>query len=265
MKRISNEIELWTVDNLVSTKECQQLIKEAGIDYNPKNSTNLVGSGFKPSEVQSNINIDVDPSSGKGAMKTFSRNSYTSFVKDSPLTKLFIKRAKSIISDITDKPIGTTEGIQVQRYHPGQKYNPHYDTFEGKDSVNQRSWTVMIYLNEDCKGGTTYFPKVGKGLRISPKEGMAAVWNNLDTDYCRKQKTLHMGEEVTEGVKYIVTVWFRNPPGPEYKCSQIESFKSHRKKEPKELVDDSYFPCWWDFFLLLFGVMVIGLLIMSLF
>jgi len=217
MKRITDKIQLWTLDNFVSSDECSKLIE---LGYQ---------KGFVASSVQSNINTKVDPSHDKGSMKTYARNSYTSFVGDSEIGNTFINKAKKILNDMKE-PFGSIEGLQIQRYKPGQKYNPHYDSFEDKTGTDQRSWTVMVYLGsgkdtEPLEGGGTLFTKLD--LRIIPKKGTAVIWNNLDSKHCRQQNTMHMGEAVTRGTKYIVTIWFRNPSGNEYICNKMESFKTH--------------------------------------
>ncbi len=90
------------------------------------------------------------------------------------------------------------ENLQVQKYEKNQQYNPHYDSFSHKDGKDQRSWTVMVYLDlNNLKGGSTYFPKID--LRIEPEKSMAIVWNNLRDDYCRDENTLHTGTQVSSG------------------------------------------------------------------
>jgi len=215
MERISHKIQLWTVDNFASDQECDQIIKEAYL------------KGFQPSSVQSDIHTDAEPKEGIGAMKTVARNSYTSFIGQSQVGDKLIQKATKILENMNVK-FSSVEGLQVQRYKPNEHYNPHYDSFENKTSSDQRSWTVMIYLGSGSdkvplEGGETFFPKLD--LRITPKKGKAVIWNNLDSRFCRKQKTLHMGEDVIKGTKYVVTMWFRAMP--ENICPIMESFQSH--------------------------------------
>ncbi|RWW68932.1 hypothetical protein BHE74_00023507 [Ensete ventricosum] len=53
------------------------------------------------------------------------------------------------------------EDIQVLRYEPGQKYDPHYDYFSDKVNIargGHRIATVLMYLTDVAKGGETVFP-----------------------------------------------------------------------------------------------------------
>lgn len=55
------------------------------------------------------------------------------------------------------------EDIQVLRYEPGQKYDPHYDYFADKVNIargGHRTATVLMYLTDVAKGGETVFPEV---------------------------------------------------------------------------------------------------------
>jgi prolyl 4-hydroxylase len=107
------------------------------------------------------------------------------------------------------------ETMQGQRYAPGQHFRAHHDYFhEGESywaamqaSGGQRTWTAMIYLNDVAEGGATWFPQAG--VRIAPRRGMLLAWNNMNPDGSPNQLTLHEGMPVVEGVKYIVTKWFR--------------------------------------------------------
>ncbi|MGJ3626169.1 2OG-Fe(II) oxygenase [Sphingomonas sp. MMS24-JH45] len=68
----------------------------------------------------------------------------------------------------------------------------------------------MIYLNEVEEGGATWFPK--GGVCAVPRKGMALIWNNMSADGSPNTATLHEGMPVVDGVKYIVTKWFREQP-----------------------------------------------------
>lgn len=110
------------------------------------------------------------------------------------------------------------EPLQGQIYAKDQEFKPHTDYFEpdGPDyyrycSVSgQRTWTVMIYLNEPEEGGITRFVSIGEDIR--PETGKLLAWNNLGPDKQPNFNTLHHGMKVIEGHKYIVTKWFRERP-----------------------------------------------------
>ena len=110
------------------------------------------------------------------------------------------------------------ETLQGQRYAPTQHFRTHHDYFHEGESYwpkmqaggGQRTWTAMIYLNEVEEGGATWFPQAG--IRAAPRRGMLLTWNNMEPDGRPNTKTLHEGIPVVEGVKYIVTKWFREQP-----------------------------------------------------
>jgi prolyl 4-hydroxylase len=107
------------------------------------------------------------------------------------------------------------ETMQGQRYAPGQHFRAHHDYFHQGESYwprmkaagGQRTWTAMIYLNAVEEGGATWFPQAG--VRVRPERGLLLAWNNMADDGSPNEATLHEGLPVVEGVKYIITKWFR--------------------------------------------------------
>ena len=103
------------------------------------------------------------------------------------------------------------EQAQIQHYSVSQQFKPHWDAFEptldeAYNSVGQRTWTFMMYLNNVEEGGETYFPKLNE--TIVPKIGKAVLWNNLDANGDINRDTKHEGKPVIKGEKYIITKWF---------------------------------------------------------
>ena len=119
------------------------------------------------------------------------------------------------IAALLGVPPENGETMQGQRYAPGQQFRAHHDYFhEGesywprmRESGGQRTWTAMVYLNDVTGGGATWFPQAG--LRVKPRRGLLLAWNNMMPDGRPNTATLHEGMPVVEGVKYIVTKWFR--------------------------------------------------------
>lgn len=110
------------------------------------------------------------------------------------------------------------EPLQGQRYAVGQEFKPHTDYFTpgGPDweqycaVAGQRTWTFMIYLNEVEAGGATRFKAVGKTFQ--PEPGKLVCWNNRRPDGRENPNTLHHGMKVRQGVKYVITKWYRERP-----------------------------------------------------
>ena len=107
------------------------------------------------------------------------------------------------------------EPMQGQRYEIGQEFKAHTDYFEpqGRDYdkycavAGQRTWTVMLYLNEVEAGGATRFKAVDK--IIQPEIGKVVAWNNLRPDGTPNPSTIHHAMKVRAGLKYVVTQWYR--------------------------------------------------------
>jgi prolyl 4-hydroxylase len=108
------------------------------------------------------------------------------------------------------------EPLQGQRYAKDGFYRPHYDAFD-KDKKSlyaqhtqnggQRTWTCMVNLNTPQKGGGTVFPNLD--LTVPAKQGQLLLWNNIHADGEINPLSLHGGEKVLSGKKYIITQWFR--------------------------------------------------------
>lgn len=110
------------------------------------------------------------------------------------------------------------EPVQGQRYAVGQEFKAHTDYFEpsGVDfhrfcsESGNRTWTVMVYLNEPYAGGATRFKAIDK--TVQPETGKLLAWSNLRANGTANAATLHHGMKVRSGTKYVVTKWFRERP-----------------------------------------------------
>jgi prolyl 4-hydroxylase len=110
------------------------------------------------------------------------------------------------------------EPLQGQRYRGGEEFKAHSDFFyvdqpywaEYSSHGGQRTWTAMIYLAPPTRGGGTGFPLLE--IEVEPRPGRLLAWNNMALDGSPNPWTLHSGEPVIKGAKYIVTKWFRERP-----------------------------------------------------
>ena len=110
------------------------------------------------------------------------------------------------------------EPLQGQRYAVGQEFKGHTDYFEptGIDYdrycsvAGNRTWTVMVYLNQPEAGGATRFKAIDK--IVQPETGKLVTWNNRRPDGTLNPATLHHGMKVRSGVKYVITKWYRERP-----------------------------------------------------
>ena len=91
------------------------------------------------------------------------------------------------------KPCGLNELFCFYRYKDGQQFKPHLDEAFKRSETELSLITLLIYLNEDFEGGTTYL--IGVNENIYPKTGMLLLFDHT---------ILHAGMSVTAGTKYVL-------------------------------------------------------------
>ena len=124
-----------------------------------------------------------------------------------------IYRIEARIAKLLRWPVKYGEGLQVLRYRKGAQYLPHYDYFDARDAGTplllarggQRVATLIIYLNQPAAGGATVFPDLD--LHIAPKRGQAVFFSYPLA--LPSSLSLHGGEPVAAGEKWIATKWLR--------------------------------------------------------
>jgi predicted 2-oxoglutarate/Fe(II)-dependent dioxygenase YbiX len=126
-----------------------------------------------------------------------------------------VNRFKQVNSAITGLPIENQESPHFIKYEVGGKYSPHFDFFkEGTEYYDkcvsrggQRVFSTILYLNDNFEGGETHFPKLD--LTVKPIAGKIFCWRNLNEDGSLNKESLHGGNPVVSGVKYILVIWTR--------------------------------------------------------
>ena len=186
------KLELFMVRDFLDDETCAALIARIDARRRPSEIADDQGiAAFRTSET-----CDLDPSDPA------------------------VAEVDEVIAALLGLSADLSEPTQGQRYAPGQEFKPHTDTFEptGADyylhcaESGNRSWTVMIYLNQPEEGGATRFKTIGK--TIHPEAGKLLAWNNLLPDGRPNPAALHQGMKVRRGTKYIVTKWFRERAVP---------------------------------------------------
>ena len=195
IERICNKplIERW--GNFASDEECKLLIK--GVEDEFQKSF-----GFVYAEKKGRI---VDH-----------RTSSTSFDKEKKSEFIRLRCFEILKNRLPNLELDHVEPVQVTRYAPGEFYKQHYDFFNNKGVdyyiANDRRATVIVYLNDDYTGGSTKFQELP--VEQQPKTGLALFWEyNYDIETNRL--TLHSGEPVLEGVKFIAQAFIRNGKWPD--------------------------------------------------
>jgi hypothetical protein len=185
--------QIFTVEQMLSEAQCAELLA-------------VLKGHFQPSTV-----VDQEKNGNDGY-----RTSSTAYLEQvAPEIHTDIKSQICTAVGI-DAPY--LESLQVQRYEPGEQYKVHTDWFHQSSptyeeciaGIGQRTWTCLVYLNDDFCGGGTRFTDLD--IDIKPKTGMALCWNNLSPLGKPNVLTNHSGLPVAKGAKFIVSAWFREKP-----------------------------------------------------
>lgn len=124
-----------------------------------------------------------------------------------------VRRIETRIANLVNWPVERGEGMQVLHYRVGAEYRPHFDFFppdaRGTPAIlergGQRLASVLMYLNEPACGGGTVFPEIG--VTVGAHRGQALFFSYEDPR--RDSKTLHAGQPVIAGEKWLATKWLR--------------------------------------------------------
>ena len=183
---------LVVLDNVLSSEECDELVS-------------LSANKLKRSKI-------VDPATGGDAVIA-DRTSYGAFfaLNETP----FIANLDRRLSELMSWPVENGEGIQILKYAVGGEYKPHFDYFPPRDQGSkghlnqggQRVSTLVMYLTDVLEGGETIFPELG--LAVSPKKGSAVYFEYCNSHGQVDPLTLHGGNPVVQGEKWIATKWMR--------------------------------------------------------
>ncbi|EER26925.1 hypothetical protein D8B26_002532 [Coccidioides posadasii str. Silveira] len=117
------------------------------------------------------------------------------------------------------------EPISVQRYHVDGFFTYHYDQFAAPPNRRNRRSTFNVFLEGDCTGGGTHFPRIPRptdpnwcqyidcestepGTIFKPIAGAAVFWLNTRDNGTGYDETLHAGMPVKSGRKIGMNIWF---------------------------------------------------------
>ena len=174
-----------------------------------------------------------------------------------------VRRIEERIAAFAMIPADHGEGMQILRYEPGQKYDPHFDYFQDDENVKhggQRVATVLMYLSDVERGGETVFPRgeplaeeyrarrtpgdgdtrfpsscaAGKA-HVAPRRGSALLFWSVDPMGHDDPKSLHGGCAVERGEKWTATKWLRHGPyGAEREQRAKARIRDARASEKKK-------------------------------
>ncbi|MEQ1831093.1 MAG: 2OG-Fe(II) oxygenase [Pirellula sp.] len=184
----ADKLQLYTIQDFLSHDECDELVMISALNLRPSTIT----TGDRDRGYRTRTTCEL------------------SLISDPVVAKIDERIAHALGIQLS-----YSECIQAQRYEVGQQFKQHTDYFEPgtteydkfANSMGNRTWTFMVYLNEVERGGGTRFIAVDH--TIQPQKGMAVVWNNLNPDGTTNPFTLHAGLPVEAGFKVVITKWFR--------------------------------------------------------
>jgi len=115
---------------------------------------------------------------------------------------------------LTGYPYGNIEPLQLVKYLPGQKYEPHFDygaacDYEENMANGHRHVTMLVYLNSvpDEYNAHTTFPKLS--IKMNPVAHSAIVFNDCLPNGQEDPRTLHGGSPPSNGTKIAINIWIR--------------------------------------------------------
>jgi prolyl 4-hydroxylase len=195
VETLSETPRIYRLPNFLSNGECERLI-------------NLAKDKLTPSMV-----VDNDDQKGNGVLSP-ARTSKGYFLEENDRDET-VRKIEKLIVEVTGIPIENGEPLHVLQYPLNGKYEPHHDYFDadsagGKaalDRGGQRVATVIMYLNTPQKGGETSFPDAS--IKVTAKKGDAVFFHNVLPSGVEDPLTLHGGDPVLEGEKWIATRWVR--------------------------------------------------------
>lgn len=195
VQTLSETPRIYLLPNFLSNGECEHLI-------------DLAKDSLTPSMV-----VDNDDQNGNG-ISSPARTSKGYFLEEKDRDET-VRKIEKLIAEVTGMPIENGEALHVLQYPLNGEYRPHHDYFDadspgGKaalDRGGQRVATVIMYLNTPQKGGETSFPKTS--IQVTAKKGDAVFFHNVLPSGEEDPLTLHAGNPVLEGEKWIATRWIR--------------------------------------------------------
>ena len=140
--------------------------------------------GYEPAMVQTE--------SGQKIVESV-RNNQRILFKDKKLAQSIWNNARDFANQKLGNSIaiGLNEMFRFYKYEKNQEFKKHRDQSYIRNELESSYYTLMIYLNDDFKGGETTFGS----LKIHPKKGSCLIFfHDLE----------HEGTKLISGEKYIL-------------------------------------------------------------
>jgi prolyl 4-hydroxylase len=142
------------------------------------------------------------------------RRAHTARMRD-PLRDVVVWNLERRLAERSLLPAENAEPFTIIRYGPGDEYRPHADYYDPADPGSrtglaqggQRVATFLAWLNRPAAGGATSFPRAE--LSVEPTPGAGLLFFNCRPDGEPDPTTVHAGEPVTAGEKWLASRWIR--------------------------------------------------------
>lgn len=172
------------IEEVLDLPTCEELIR-----------ISEAGANFRPSVIR-DADTPHDDSETIDRARRSSDSTVIGFGTLSCVDVIYEKITKLIGCDISQ-----LEPMQVVRYGPGDRFQPHHDA----DGKLRRTKTVLVYLNDQFDGGYTYFPMIETA--IQPLAGAALIFDNIDATGKVIPESLHESTTIEKGIKYVCNIW----------------------------------------------------------
>lgn len=198
MEVVSQRPRAYVIDQFLSDYEADAIVAYAKERVAASTVGNADAGGVRASETRTSKNTWINRNAGPVFETLFRRAGDLLRIKDEVLTVH-----------------NSAEDLQVVNYQVGQKYDAHHD-WGVNGYAESRYLTLLLYLNDmphENAGGETAFPKGnnGRGMKIRPRKGTAALFYSLLPDGNGDDLSLHAALPVTEGEKWLANFWVWDP------------------------------------------------------
>lgn len=198
-----------TYNQFIDADMCRDLIDRANVISKdlPTYDANLAKNFVECLSTQKESGYFIDESRGNRTQIFFDRND--------PL--IFPIRKK--IAELANLPLEHQTRPLLTIYSEGDEYKNHFDYIPSPGQGGQRLKSIVLYLNDDYEGGTTYFEQ--HRLFINPEKGKLLIFDNIKQEIWkfvgeelfyrngRDESVKHKVIPVRKGKKFVIVLWIR--------------------------------------------------------
>jgi predicted 2-oxoglutarate/Fe(II)-dependent dioxygenase YbiX len=188
-KNLKDFIKIY--DNVLEINFVSKIVKYLSKLEKPAFRKGFVLNRNKGSELNTNHRI-VDTFHLDRASKSLTEVFFYNYIRERILNFLWNDYVKEIPMCSTQR----IEEITILKYEKGGKYNYHID----HNSNMPRTVSVIIFLNNDYKGGELSFLLGDEEYIVNVKPGRMVIW---PSNYLYPHKV----HEVSEGIRYSIVSW----------------------------------------------------------